>query len=202
MAFWDRFTKQKKKSKRHFTGTNSGRLFNDWKASSSSPDAELVNLNIMRNRTRDLARNNPIVQRYFQILKQGVVGNQQGFKIMVHSRDSDGTLDDFANDLIEYRWYNNFCTNPEVSGRFKMLDIYNMVLEGLIRDGEVMLQLIRQPSGLKLKFLEPDYLDSRLNKDLSNNREIKMGIEVDRLTEKPLGYWLTNTPYAQSIPDT
>jgi len=202
MAFWDRFTKQKKKSKRHFTGTNSGRLFNDWKASSSSPDAELVNLNIMRNRTRDLSRNNPIVQRYFQVLKQGVVGNQQGFKIMVHARDADGTLDDFANDLIEYRWYNNFCTNPEVSGRFKMLDIYNMVLEGLIRDGEVMLQLIRQPSGLKLKFLEPDYLDSRLNKELSNNREIKMGIEVDKLTDKPLGYWLTNTPYAQSIPDT
>ena len=70
MAFWDRFTKQKKKSKRHFTGTNSGRLFNDWKASSSSPDAELVNLNIMRNRTRDLAGNNPIVQRYFQILNR------------------------------------------------------------------------------------------------------------------------------------
>ena len=202
MAFWDRFTKQKKKSKRHFTGTNSGRLFNDWKASSSSPDAELVNLNIMRNRTRDLARNNPIVQRYFQILKQGVVGNQHGFKIMVHSRDSDGTLDDFANDLIEFRWYNNFAVNPEVSGKFNLLDIYNMILEGLIRDGEVMLQLIRQPTGLKLKFLEPDYLDSRLNKDLTNNREIKMGVEIDTLTEKPLGYWLTNSPYAQSLPDT
>tara|TARA_R100000664_G_scaffold630_4_gene1856 strand:+ start:3847 stop:5343 length:1497 start_codon:yes stop_codon:yes gene_type:complete len=202
MAFWDRFTKQKKKSKRHFTGTNGGRLFNDWKASSSSPDAELINLGTMRDRTRDLARNNPIVQRYFQVIKQGVIGNQQGFKLMVHSRDSDGTLDDFANDLIEYRWYNDFCTNPEVSGKYTMLDIYNMVLEGLIRDGEVFVQLIRQRDGLKLKFLEPDYLDARLSKDLSGNRQIKMGVEVDSLTDKPLGYWLTDNPYALSVPDT
>jgi len=203
MAFLDRFRRKKTiKSKRNFTGTNTGRLFNDWKSSSSSPDGELTNLSLMRDRTRDLARNNPIVQRYFQVLKQGVVGNQQGFKLMVHSREPDGRLDDFANDLIEYNWYNNFCPNPEVSGKFTMLDLYNMVVEGLIRDGEILLQLIRAQDGLQLKFLEPEYLDARLNKDLRDNKQIKMGVEIDRLTEKPLGYWLTDNPYSNAMPDT
>ena len=43
MAFLDRFRrkKNKKTGKRNFTGANAGRLFNDWKATSSSPDAEL-----------------------------------------------------------------------------------------------------------------------------------------------------------------
>ena len=90
MAFLDRFRrkKNKKTGKRNFTGANAGRLFNDWKATSSSPDAELENnLKILRDRCRDLARNNPIVQRYFQLIKQGTIGNGQGFKIQVHSRN-------------------------------------------------------------------------------------------------------------------
>ena len=45
MAFWDRFIKKKKRkdanASRNFTGANGGRLFNDWKSSDSSPDAEL-----------------------------------------------------------------------------------------------------------------------------------------------------------------
>ena len=204
MALFDKLRrnkKVKKGSRRNFTATKTGRLFNDWKTQSTSPDGELSNLSLLRDRTRDLARNNPIVQRYFQVLKQGVVGNQQGFKLMVHSREDDGRLDDFANDLIERRWYQNFCTNPEVSGRFKMLDLYNMIVEGLIRDGEIFIQLIRGRDGLKLKFLEPDYVDSKLNKDISKTAQIKMGIEIDSLTQKPLGYWLTNKPYSNAIPD-
>ena len=204
MALFDKLRrnkKVKKGSRRNFTATKTGRLFNDWKTQSTSPDGELSNLSLLRDRTRDLARNNPIVQRYFQVLKQGVVGNQQGFKLMVHSRDEDGRLDDYANDLLERRWYQNFCTNPEVSGRFKMLDLYNMIVEGLIRDGEIFIQLIRGRDGLKLKFLEPDYVDSKLNKDISKTAQIKMGIEIDSLTQKPLGYWLTNKPYSNAIPD-
>jgi len=182
MAFLDIFRRKKKKNtgKRNFTGANAGRLFNDWKANSSSPDAELENnLKVLRDRCRDLARNNPIVQRYFQLSKQGIVGNGQGFKIQVHSRNDDGTLDDYDNDLIERSWY-QWCQNPEVSNTYTMPDIYNMIVEGLARDGEVLCHYINTKDGLKLSFLEPDYLDSTLNKELSNGRCIKMGVEIDK----------------------
>ena len=204
MAFWDIFKRKKTTAaKRSFTGTSNSRLFADWLANDTSPDDTLKNLTVMRNRTRDLARNNPTVQRYFQVLKQGVIGNQQGFKIQIHSRDSDGSLDDFANDIIERRWY-QFCENPEVSGRYTMPDLYNMIVEGLIRDGEILVQCLYTPEGLRLSFLEPDYLDALLDKDLKNGRQIKMGVEVDKRTQKPLGYWLTDQPYANTSmgPDT
>ncbi len=204
MAFWDIFKRKKTNAaKRSFTGTSNSRLFADWLANDTSPDDTLKNLTVMRNRTRDLARNNPTVQRYFQVLKQGVIGNQQGFKIQLHSRDSDGSLDDFANDIIERRWY-QFCENPEVSGRYTMPDLYNMIVEGLIRDGEILVQCLYTPEGLKLSFLEPDYLDALLDKDLKNGKQIKMGVEVDKRTQKPLGYWLTDQPYANTSmgPDT
>ena len=201
MAFLDIFRRKKKKNtgKRNFTGANAGRLFNDWKANSSSPDAELENnLKVLRDRCRDLARNNPIVQRYFQLSKQGIVGNGQGFKIQVHSRNDDGTLDDYDNDLIERSWY-QWCQNPEVSNTYTMPDIYNMIVEGLARDGEVLCHYINTKDGLKLSFLEPDYLDSTLNKELSNGRCIKMGVEIDKYTQKPVAYWINRDPYSSTV---
>jgi lambda family phage portal protein len=197
MAFWDRFIKRNKtaNAKRNFYASNSGRLYGDWLSGNTSPDAELQNnLQLMRDRARDLARNNGIVTRYLQIMKEGVVGNS-GFKIKLHARDEDGTLDDSGNDIIESNWY-DWGRSPEVTNQYTMHDLYQMVVESICRDGEVLCQFIRTEQGLKLSFLEPDYLDSQLNKNLSDTREIRMGIEVDKRTLQPLGYWLKKMPYS------
>ena len=200
MAFWDRFRRKKRSNQRNFTASHTGRLFNDWNTINSSPDGELENnLKTMRDRARDLARNNGIITRYLQIMKEGVVGNQ-GFRLKVKGRDADGTLDDFANDLIEYNWY-QWAENPEVSYCYTMQDLYQSIVVGLLRDGEVLVQKIKTREGLRLKFIEPDFLDSRLNKDISDTRQIRMGVEIDRRTQSPLGYWLKNNPYQDSLPD-
>ena len=71
MAFWDRFINRKKlaNKKRNFYASNNGRLYGDWLSGNTSPDAELQNnLKLMRDRARDLARNNGIVTRYLQIM--------------------------------------------------------------------------------------------------------------------------------------
>jgi len=199
MAFWDRF-RRKRTKKRSFTASTQGRLFHDWNSNSGSPDGELENnLKLMRDRARDLARNNGIITRYLQIMKEGVVGSQ-GFRIKIKGRDDDGTLDDFANDLIEYNWY-RWADNPEVSDQYTMHDLYQSIVVGLLRDGEVLVQKIKTREGLKLKFVEPDFLDSRLNKDISDVRQIRMGVEVDRRTLKPVAYWLKKNPYQDALPD-
>jgi len=199
MAFWDRF-RRKRTKKRNFTASHTGRLFNDWQTLNSSPDGELENnLKLMRDRARDLARNNGIITRYLQLMKEGVVGNQ-GFRLKVKGRDADGSLDGFANDLIEYKWY-QFSESPEVSETYTMNDLYEAIVVGILRDGEVLVQKIKTREGLKLKFIEPDFLDSRLNKDISDTRQIRMGVEIDRRTLEPLGYWLKNNPYQDALPD-
>ncbi len=202
MAFWDRFkTKKSPTQRRNFTAAGFGRLFNDWNASNSSPDQELeYNLKVLRDRSRDLERNNPIIQRYLQLAKQGVVGPNQGFKIKVRSRDSNGQLDSAANDLIEREWY-KFCENPEASGLYTMHDIYCMIITGLLRDGEVLTQYYRDPRGFKLSFLEPDFLDSKLNKQMPDNRQIRMGVEIENYTLKPVAFHLVQNPYNASAVD-
>ena len=174
-------------------------MFNDWKATNQSPNEELKgNLQTIRDRARDLERNNPIIQRYFQLLKQGVVGVGEGFKIKVRARNSNGDLDSPANDLIERKWY-EWCENPDISGRYNMHDLYQMVMVGLVRDGETFTQFIRSKDGFKLNFLEPDYIDSDLNKDISDKKEIRMGVEIEKRSMKPTAYYLKANPYSDIL---
>ena len=200
MALMDIFKRNKKaKKKREFTAGKFGRLFNDWKATNQSPNEELKgNLQTIRDRARDLERNNPIIQRYFQLLKQGVVGVGEGFKIKVRARNSNGDLDSPANDLIERKWY-EWCENPDISGRYNMHDLYQMVMVGLVRDGETFTQFIRSKDGFKLNFLEPDYIDSDLNKDISDKKEIRMGVEIEKRSMKPTAYYLKANPYSDIL---
>ena len=115
MAFWDRFKKKKKTpGKRNFYGSNTGRLYGDWNSSNSSPDGELQNsLQILRDRSRELERNSGVINRYLQIMKEGVVGNS-GFNLKVKARDEDGSLDSQGNDIVESAFY-KWARSPEVS---------------------------------------------------------------------------------------
>ena len=199
MAFWDRFKKKKKTpGKRNFYGSNTGRLYGDWNSSNSSPDGELQNsLQILRDRSRELERNSGVINRYLQIMKEGVVGNS-GFNLKVKARDEDGSLDTQGNDIVESAFY-KWARNPEVTNQYTLHDLYQMVVESLCRDGEVLCQFIRTDEGLKLSFLEPDYLNSDLNKDLDEFRSIRMGVEVNRQTMQPLAYWLRADPYSNTV---
>ena len=53
--------------RRSYSGANQGRLFADFLASNTSADAELNNsLTVLRNRSRDLARNNEYAKRFLK----------------------------------------------------------------------------------------------------------------------------------------
>ena len=74
MAWYDRFigTKPKKKQntfKRSYTGANTGRLFADFLTTSTSADAEIKdNIRILRDRARELARNDSYINRYLNLM--------------------------------------------------------------------------------------------------------------------------------------
>ena len=68
MGLFDRFLKRKSR-KRGFSGMNTGRLFADFSTMTRSSDSELKPaLRILRNRCRELARNDEYVRRYLQLL--------------------------------------------------------------------------------------------------------------------------------------
>jgi lambda family phage portal protein len=123
-----------------------------------------------------------------------VVG-ANGIRIQVRKRNDDGSLDSVGNRIIEQAWHQwgrtGFCT---VDGRISWNQAQRLFLETLARDGEVLIQKIKNPAGnpfgFSLKFLEADYLDEGYDARLSNGNEVRMGVELDKRTGKPLNYYL------------
>jgi len=174
---------QPRRKKRKYAAVDTGRLFNDFKASKSSADDELKTaLDILRDRSRDLARNNEYAKRYFELMKANVVGDM-GFTLQVKASDS-GKLDIRGNQAVEdgFKAWGRL-GNPTVCGKMTLRDVYNTAVESLYRDGEVF--IIKHygaayKDGFALQIVEPDHIDTLLNKKLTNGNQIKMGVELNQ----------------------
>lgn len=186
---------QPRKMARAFHGADTGRLFSDFVSSSRSADSEIKpSLRVLRDRCREISRNHPYAKRYLQIMSTNVVG-ANGVRIQVRKRNDDNSLDSVGNRIIEQAWQAwgraGFCT---VDGRVSWVQAQRLFMETLARDGEVLIQKIKNPAGnpfgFSLKFLEADYLDEGYDARLSNGNEIRMGVELDKRTGKPLNYYL------------
>jgi lambda family phage portal protein len=186
---------QPKKMARAFHGADTGRLFSDFVSSSRSADSEIKpSLRVLRDRCREISRNHPYAKRYLQIMSTNVVG-ANGVRIQVRKRNDDNSLDSVGNRIIEQAWQQwgraGFCT---VDGRVSWVQAQRLFMETLARDGEVLIQKIKNPAGnpfgFSLKFLEADYLDEGYDARLNNGNEVRMGVELDKRTGKPLNYYL------------
>jgi len=186
---------QPRKAVRAFHGADTGRLFSDFVSSSRSADSEIKpSLRVLRDRCREISRNHPYAKRYLQIMSTNVVG-ANGVRIQVRKRNDDNSLDSVGNRIIEQAWAQwgraGFCT---VDGRVSWVQAQRLFMETLARDGEVLIQKIKNPAGnpfgFSLKFLEADYLDEGYDARLNNGNEVRMGVELDKRTGKPLNYYL------------
>lgn len=189
MGLLDRFRKKPQK-KRRYDAANVGRLFSDFQPFQKSPDANIRHdLVTIRNRSRDLSRNNEYAKRYFRLLRQNVVG-ERGATLQVKAQGLDGRLDTVGNDAIESAW-KSWCRadNCTVTGRMNFVDCQNLFIESLARDGEVIVRKVRYQNdfGFALQFLEPDHLDEKKNERLRDGKFIRMGVEMDEY-RKPVAY--------------
>ena len=81
--FLKRDQNPKKIKKRNYGGARGGRLFGDFVGSSFSADSELrYNLEVLRNRSRELVRDNEFAKRYINLIKTNVVGDK-GFPVTI-----------------------------------------------------------------------------------------------------------------------
>ena len=93
-----------KSTRQFFTGANTSRLLSNFFQQSKSADSEIKqSIQVLRARSRDLAKNNAYARRYINAYVDNVVG-PRGMHLQVRSRDPNGSLDTFANSLIEMRW--------------------------------------------------------------------------------------------------
>ena len=189
--FLKRPTKVQGYQRRNYAAASRGRLFADFVGSNRSADSEIRwALNELRNRSRDLERNNEYFRRYLQLLRTNVVG-ENGFRLQVRGRDANRNIDVLGNQLIEDAWAEfSRLGNLTVDGKMSMTDLTNHIISGVARDGEVFIRIVKGNFlryGIGLQVIEPDRVDEEMNERYRNGNDVRMGVELDAY-KRPVAY--------------
>ncbi|AXK39627.1 phage portal protein [Crenobacter cavernae] len=168
--------------KRGFSAAQASRLTASWSASPTTVNQDLQRgLKALRARSRDLARNNDYARSFVRMAVRNIVG-PEGFGLQVQAPRPDGTIDEQDSNYIEaafWRWAKR--GSCEVTGQHSFLTLCRVLVETLARDGEVLIRRVkgRGPFGYQLQLIDPSLLDEALNSQLSEQKRIVMGVEVD-----------------------
>ena len=180
--------------KRSYGGAEVGRLTSDWVASSTSADSEIYSSLVrLRNRSRQLVRDNDYARGALRTITNNVVGQGIPFQSQVKMRRGD-RLDESTNTAIEEAWQEWGCKEYcDVAGKLGWSEIQRLVMRSVVESGEVLIRKVNQSFGgssvpFALELIEADQL-AEYHHGTWNGNEIRMGIEVDKWN-RPVAYWL------------
>ena len=170
-----------------YEGAASGRRMSTWGTSTIGPNAAIYgSLSNLRSRSRELIRNNPLI---------------------------DGAIDDFVADVIgsgiSPRWqlddkglkkelqelWNDWTMEADFYGRADFYGLECLVCRAYMDAGESLTRILSVRANqantvpLKLHLIEADHLDHTYNSVAPNGNEIRMGIEINKDAQR-LAYWL------------
>ncbi len=169
--------------RRGFDGAMHNRLVADWVTTSNSMDAEIrKDLGKLRDRSRDLARNNDYARNAIRVITNNVVGQGITMQAAVKMRRGN-KMDDATNTAIEAAWANwKKKLNCHTGGTLSFADIERQIMHAIVESGEVFVRKVNYTFGkskipLALEVIEADMLDHNLNITARNGNEIRMGVE-------------------------
>lgn len=190
------------KTAERYAAAESGRLQLDFLSSAGSADAELQQkVAILRDRSRQLERDDPLTVNWLRLTRNNVLG-AQGLKLDAKVADPDrlgpggkiipGAVDELANKAIEkafkawgashYDPAQGRTSHCSLSGRYTWRHLNQLALRAAKRDGEV-LGLMHYPDGnpygFAIELREADHLDTRYNENLNNGHSVRMGVQYD-----------------------
>jgi len=183
--------------KRQYTGAAYNRLLSDWVASNTSQDAESrVAIRVLRNRVREMGRNNDYVSNALRAISNNIVG--QGVTLQAQVKrprgPGAGQMDGAANEAIETAWKRwQRAGNCHTAGIMNFNEIERLLARSAPESGEIFVRIVRQKFGkskvpLALEVLEADFCDENYNGEADNGNQIRMGVETDKW-HRPVAYW-------------
>lgn len=189
--------------KRQYSGAQFGRLLNDWIASSTSQDAESrMAIRTLRNRVREMGRNNDYVVNSLRAIENNIIGQGVGLQAQVKRRRGPGAgkLDIDVNQAIEAAWRRwKRADSCHTAGTLSFPDIERMIVRNVAESGEIFIRMIRQPFGrspvpMALEIIEADLLDENFNGESIEGNQIRMGVEVDKWFRPVAYHFFTQHP--------
>jgi lambda family phage portal protein len=169
-----------------YDGAMRGRRAAGWVTSDSDANREIFGSMVwLRDRARDLVRNNPFAAKALSEL----VGNQIGTGMAPRA----DTGNDRLNTVIDaaFREWSEQC---DADGQFDFFGIQWQVARAVAESGECLVRFRqRRPSDglavpVQLQVLEPDYLDHNKTQSLDTGTIIE-GVQFDKIGRRS-NYWL------------
>jgi lambda family phage portal protein len=175
-------------SARRYEGAAAGRRVDSWRASGTSANAEIgPDLQKLRDRHRDLCRNNPWAARAVS----AVVANTVGYGITAKFEGRTKTATSKFRDAWK-AWAET--TECDADGRHDIYGLQSLIDRTVEESGECIVRARWRLSSdpltvpLQIQVLEPDYLDLSKTQQNGGNRIIQ-GVEFDGIGKRR-AYWL------------
>lgn len=176
------FTKLfRRKKTRSYEGASRKKRLKNWRASRTSQNAETsYSLDVLRSRSRDLVRNNPLAFKGVNVIASNVVGH--GVKTRFSGPGSERVQ--AAWDL----WSTS--TGFDFNGGLSFYAMQSVVMKAIVESGEVLVRKRINTSAefpLQYQILEGDFLVDSLHSE--NGNTVVQGVELDS-DGRVIGYHL------------
>lgn len=173
---------------RRFEGAAGGRRNDGWRAAGTDANAENgPALTVLRNRARDMRRNNPYAERAIT----GIADNVIGAGIVPRPKAKSAR----SNKKLSATWAAwGETTACDADGIENFYGLQHKVMETVAEAGECLIRRRRRfssdglPVPMQLQVIEPDFLDDAKSARNGGNQIIQ-GIEFDVLGRR-VAYWL------------
>ncbi len=185
---------------RSYEAAGDGRRTTGWRHPSTDANAAgLPSLQRLRDLARDLRRNNPWAKRCVEV----ITSNTVGWGIMAKAQSPSAGVNASAQELWK-QWSESVACDYD--GRMPFAGLQALVMDTIVESGEAL--ILKEaanasdglPVPLRIRVLEPDYLDVNKHGSTEGGGHITQGIEVDSRGRR-VAYWIySQHPGATSGP--
>lgn len=183
---------------RGYDGAQRGRKTLSWRAGPTSADAEIAHAGpLLRDRMRDLVRNNPHAAKAVSELVSHIVGDG----IVPRARTGNGKLDERVNRLFE-----SWAKECDADGQLDFFGLQTLVVREMIESGDGLIRRRRRRAEdgltvpLQLQVIETDLIDGSKNGPTNGGGVIIQGIEHDAIGKRT-AYWMFPTHPGNAVFD-
>lgn len=170
-----------------YDGATTGRRLGTWGTGTAGPNAAFIfDLGVLRNRSRELARNDPLVKKAINSL----ANNEIGCGITFKAASSDQEFNKRADDLFERQ-----STYFDAEGRYDVHGLLWKCVWNRNTAGEVFIRRRRRrpsdglPVPIQYQVLEPELCPYQENRLIENGISVRAGIQFDAIGKRQ-GYWM------------
>lgn len=174
---------------RSYEAAGNGRRTSSWNKSTADADgASRSALVPLRGLSRDLRRNNSWARRGVEVITSNTVG--EGIEAKAVTKDKDLALTSMA---LWKEWSTS--TSCDFDGRLDFKGLQRLAMDAVVEGGEVLIlkeaanRADGLPVPLRIRILEPDFIDTRKDGIMSSGAKIRQGIELDGQGRR-VAYWL------------